>query len=52
MSFMENQGLGYKSPLYGRRTAQFKIQPFDYFDSSLFFKNVTNKDKVLAYGAS
>ena len=25
MSFMEHQVLGYKSPLYGRRTAQFKI---------------------------
>ena len=26
MSFMEYQVLGYESPLYGRRTAQFKIQ--------------------------
>jgi uncharacterized protein len=51
MSFMENQVLGYKSPLYGRRTAQFKIEPFDYFDSSLFFENSTNLDKVLAYAA-
>jgi len=51
MSFMENQILGYKSPLYGRRTAQFKIEPFDCFDSSLFFKNANNEDKVLAYGA-
>jgi hypothetical protein len=25
LSFMENQVLGYKSPLFGRRTAQFKI---------------------------
>ena len=24
MSFMQNQVLGYESPLYGRRTAQFK----------------------------
>lgn len=52
MSFMENQVLGYKSPLYGRRTAQFKIEPFDYFDSSLFFKDATNAEKVLDYGAA
>ena len=38
MSFMENQVLGYQSPLYGRRTAQFKIKPFDYYDSSCFYK--------------
>ena len=29
MSFMEKQVLGYQSPLYGRRTAQFKILPFE-----------------------
>lgn len=33
MSFMENQVLGHKSPLYGRRTAQFKIKPFSFFES-------------------
>ena len=30
MSFMENQVLGYKSPLYGRKTSQLKIQPFNF----------------------
>ena len=29
LSFMEEQVLGYESPLYGRRTAQFKIMPLD-----------------------
>jgi len=29
MSFMENQILGYQSPLYGRRSAQFKLEPLD-----------------------
>ena len=33
MSFMENHVLAYKAPLYGRRTAQFKIQPFDFFET-------------------
>ena len=31
MSLMERQVLAYKSPLYGRRTAQFKILPFNFF---------------------
>jgi len=49
MSFMENQVLGYKSPLYGRRSAQFKIEPFDYYDAGLFFPSVSYEDKMLAY---
>ena len=31
MSFMENQVLGYKSPLYGRRTGQFRLRPCYFF---------------------
>jgi len=50
MSFMENQVLGNKSPLYGRRDMQFKIEPFDYFESGGFFSNWSNEDKALAYG--
>lgn len=33
MSFMEKQVLGEKSPLYGRRTKQIKLEPFDIFDA-------------------
>ncbi len=50
MSFMENQVLGYKSPLYGRRTAQFKIEPFDYYETGLWFDNYTPEEKALVYG--
>ena len=50
MSFMENQVLGYESPLYGRRTAQFKIEPFDFFDSRKFILNYDIFDQALAYG--
>lgn len=49
MSFMENQVLGYKSPLYGRRSAQFHVKPFDYYDAALFFPNASLEDKMLAY---
>ncbi|HJA29518.1 MAG TPA: ATP-binding protein [Candidatus Olsenella pullicola] len=34
MSFMEEQVLGEKSPLYGRRTKQIKLDPFDVFDAA------------------
>ncbi|KYH34165.1 archaeal ATPase [Clostridium tepidiprofundi DSM 19306] len=50
MSFMEKEVLSYKSPLFGRKTAQFKIEPFDFFTSCEFFKNYSNEDKILAYG--
>lgn len=30
MSYMEDHVLAYKAPLYGRRTAQMKILPFDF----------------------
>lgn len=30
MSYMEDYVLAYKAPLYGRRTAQLKIKPFDF----------------------
>jgi len=50
MSFMEEQVLGYQSPLYGRRTAQFKILPFDFFESRLCFKNFSAHDMACIYG--
>ncbi|MCL2159047.1 MAG: ATP-binding protein [Oscillospiraceae bacterium] len=50
MSFMENQVLGYKSPLYGRRTAQFKILPFSFFESLPFFGAFGKSDKAILYG--
>ena len=49
MSFMENQILGYASPLYGRRSAQFRIESFDYYDAGMFFQNASIEDKMLAY---
>jgi AAA+ ATPase superfamily predicted ATPase len=52
MSFMENQVLGYKSPLYGRRTAQFKIMPFSFFESLPFLAPFPKEDKAVLYGAT
>ena len=50
MSFMERQVLAYKSPLYGRRTAQFKIAPFSFFESLPFFEAFGKTDKAVLYG--
>jgi len=50
MSFMEEKVLGYKSPLYGRRTAQFRIVPFDFFESRRYLKNFSALDMALVYG--
>lgn len=50
MSFMERQVLGYQSPLFGRRTAQMKVRPFDFFESLGFSKNFGNEDKAILYG--
>lgn len=50
MSFMENQVLGKESPLYGRRTGQFKIEPLDYKETAVFHPNLSNEENSLIYG--
>ena len=50
MSYMEDNVLAYKSPLYGRRTAQMKILPFDFEESCRYLKNLSGEDKALIYG--
>ena len=50
ISIMENEIMGRKSPLHDRQTATLKIKPFNYLESSAFFPNYSNLDKILAYG--
>ncbi len=50
MSFMENQVLGQESPLYGRRTGQFKIEPLDYKDTAVFHPELSDEENALIYG--
>lgn len=52
MSFMEYQVLGYESPLYGRRTAQFKIEPLTYKDTAKFNENLREEENALIYGVT
>lgn len=50
MSFMEQQVLGYESPLYGRRTAQLKIQALTYREITVFYPELSTEDQALLYG--
>lgn len=50
MSYMESHVLGYKAPLYGRRTAQMKVLPFDFADTCSYFKHFSDEDRALVYG--
>lgn len=52
MSFMENQVLGYKSPLYGRRTAQFKIRPFTFFEAREMLGGFAPEEQAILYGVT
>ena len=50
MSYMEDHVLAYKAPLYGRRTAQMKILPFDFDETCRYFNYFSDEDKALIYG--
>ena len=50
MSFMESQVLGKESPLYGRRTGQFKIEPLDYKETAVFHPDLSAENNSLIYG--
>lgn len=50
MSYMEDHVLAYKSPLYGRRTAQMKISPFDFEETCQYLNKLSDEDKALIYG--
>lgn len=50
VSFMEHEVLAERSPLFGRRTGQLKLQPLLYRDSGRFYPEFTPKEKTLIYG--
>lgn len=47
--FMEGDVLGSKSPLYGRRTMQIHLQPFDYHDAARMLPGLDPIDQVTYY---
>ena len=50
LSFMENKVLSEKSPLFGRRDSQIKLEAFDYLDSAKFVPNYSVEEKAICYG--
>jgi len=49
LSFMEKV-LSEKSPLFGRRNSQIKLEAFNYLDAAKFVPNYSNEDKAICYG--
>lgn len=52
MSFMEHQVLGIKSPLYGRRTAQYCLRPFTYFESAQYLAAMPKEEIAILHCAT
>lgn len=52
LSFMEDKVLSEKSPLFGRRDSQIKLDAFDYLESALFVPSYTNEEKAICYGVT
>ena len=52
LSFMEKKVLSEKSPVFGRRGAQIKLEAFNYRDSALFVPDYSPEDKAICYGVT
>lgn len=52
LSFMENKVLSEKSPIFGRRDSQIKLEAFDYRDSALFVPDYSAEEKAICYGVT
>ena len=50
LSFMEKKVLSEKSPLFGRRDSQIKLEAFNYKDSALFVPDYSFEEKAICYG--
>lgn len=52
LSFMEKKVLSEKSPLFGRRDSQIRLEPFNYRESALFVPDYSTEDKAICYGVT
>lgn len=50
ISYMEDHVLAYKAPLFGRRTAQMKVLPFEFAEACRYFNGLPLEEKAVAYG--
>lgn len=49
IGMMEKAVLGYRAPLYGRRTGQYLLEPLGFHDARLFFPEYSQENQVRAY---
>ncbi|NQE06113.1 hypothetical protein C5S32_09610 [ANME-1 cluster archaeon GoMg1] len=49
IGMMENEVLGYKSPLYGRRTGQWKVEALSFKDLRSFFPKYSVEERIRTY---
>jgi len=49
IAMMESEVLGYKSPLYGRRTGQWRVEPMDFGAVSRFRSTASFEDRMFHY---
>ena len=52
VSFMEKEVLSEKSPLFGRRSSQLFLKPFDYRDAARFVPSYAPEEKAVVYGVT
>ncbi|MCR4764364.1 MAG: ATP-binding protein [Lachnospiraceae bacterium] len=52
LSFMEKKVLSEKSPIFGRRDSQIKLEAFNYKDSALFVPKYSAENKAICYGVT
>ena len=52
LSFMEKKVLSEKSPIFGRRDSQIKLEAFNYRDSALFVPGYSAEEKAICYGVT
>ncbi|MDO4500454.1 MAG: ATP-binding protein [Erysipelotrichaceae bacterium] len=52
VSFMEQEILSSKSPIYGRRTMQIDLKPFNYLEAAEFVKDYSLEEKAITYGVT
>ncbi len=49
MSFIENELLAEKNPLYGRATGIYKMKEMGFYEAMRFFPHYSARDKVITY---
>ena len=52
VAMMENEVLGYRSPLYGRRTGQWRVDPMTFEQVSRFRSGASFEDRLLHYSVA